>query len=184
MKKKKIRLLPVLALILGSMIAIWFYQIDKNTQYLEGTVFTPDNISEVYNKILRASGSSPLPPLTVLDSDIINAWTDGKTITITTGMLKIFHNQDELAMVLGHELAHFMARDPFHNDMKGPNMEANADKLGAYMMMRAGFNPCKGREIMATFIKLFGDVATPVSHPSNAYRFDQLDLPMCHSIFS
>lgn len=42
----------------------------------------------------------------VAQSDIINAYADGKNVIITTGMLKFAESDDELALVLGHEFAH------------------------------------------------------------------------------
>ena len=41
-------------------------------------------------------------------SDQINAYADGKKIVITEGMMKFTKNNDELALVLGHEFAHNM----------------------------------------------------------------------------
>ncbi|MCH8838183.1 MAG: PDZ domain-containing protein, partial [Candidatus Marinimicrobia bacterium] len=39
------------------------------------------------------------------ESNAINAYADGKTITITRGMLKLVDDDTELALVIGHELA-------------------------------------------------------------------------------
>jgi predicted Zn-dependent protease len=36
----------------------------------------------------------------------VNAWTDGENVWITRGMLRFLKNDDELAAVLGHEIAH------------------------------------------------------------------------------
>jgi predicted Zn-dependent protease len=48
----------------------------------------------------------------VLDSDEINAFAcPGGTILITKGMLKSVRNEDELAAVLAHEIAHISHRD-------------------------------------------------------------------------
>lgn len=139
-------------------------------------------VQRVYNKLALVSGTQKMVPLVVLQSPIINAWTDGFNITITTGMLKLIKNNHELAMVLGHEMAHVLAGDTTRDGQPiDPNfIEANADKLGAYIMMRAGYDPCIGKEIMRTFKDKFGDDASAQGHPGNAYRLDQLDLPQCH----
>ena len=42
------------------------------------------------------------------DSDEINAYTDGKSIIMTKGMLRFLNDDKELALVLGHELAHII----------------------------------------------------------------------------
>lgn len=39
-------------------------------------------------------------------SDAINAFADGKAVGITTGMMRFVESDDELALVVGHELAH------------------------------------------------------------------------------
>ena len=36
----------------------------------------------------------------------VNAWADGKGIVVTTGMMDFVDNDDDLALVIGHELAH------------------------------------------------------------------------------
>ncbi len=36
----------------------------------------------------------------------VNAWTDGRSICVTHGMMQFVDSDDELAVVLGHELAH------------------------------------------------------------------------------
>lgn len=42
----------------------------------------------------------------VVDSDAINAAADGRIIMLSRGMLRFVRTDDELALVLGHELAH------------------------------------------------------------------------------
>jgi hypothetical protein len=43
----------------------------------------------------------------VVRNDQVNAWTNGRSeIAITTGMLRFIESDDELATILGHELAH------------------------------------------------------------------------------
>lgn len=39
-------------------------------------------------------------------SDVLNAWADGKTVTVTSAMLRFVPNDDELATVIAHEIAH------------------------------------------------------------------------------
>lgn len=38
--------------------------------------------------------------------DAANAWTDGSTVWVTRGMLRFVKSDDELAAVIGHEIAH------------------------------------------------------------------------------
>ncbi len=55
----------------------------------------------------------PAVGLKIVDnSKLINAWTDGKNIYLTTGIMNFFENDDQLAAVLGHELAHVILDHP------------------------------------------------------------------------
>lgn len=45
-------------------------------------------------------------PVEMKHDNRVNAWADGTRITVTTGMLRFVENDDELALVVGHELAH------------------------------------------------------------------------------
>lgn len=38
--------------------------------------------------------------------DMVNAWSDGERVWITRGMMRFLKNDDELAIVLAHEMAH------------------------------------------------------------------------------
>lgn len=42
----------------------------------------------------------------LITEDSINAWTDGQKIFVTTGLMRFIQSDEELALVLGHELAH------------------------------------------------------------------------------
>ncbi len=83
-------------------------------------------------------------------SGAVNAYATGKTITVTTGMMDFVKNDDELALVVGHELAHNTLR---HVRKSIQNMllsgfatrytrpfEAEADYVGLYYMARAGYS--------------------------------------------
>lgn len=45
-------------------------------------------------------------PVRMTQSDAVNAFADGKQIVVTTGMLRFATSDNELALVIGHELAH------------------------------------------------------------------------------
>ncbi len=45
-------------------------------------------------------------PVTLSNTDKVNAYADGKAIFITTGMMRFVESDEELALVIGHELAH------------------------------------------------------------------------------
>ncbi len=182
----------VKGVVIGSILLTISYSLFLH-HYLTKIPYTPFTTGEVYSvfyKLTVNSGSNRNHPLVIADSPVVNAWTDGKNITITTGLLQMMHNEDELALVLGHEISHDLAHDVEHSAipeniliMDGKENEANADKMGAFIMMRAGFDVCKGKEIFKVFKNHFGDDSVDVGHPSNAYRLDQLTLPQCNSSF-
>lgn len=145
-----------------------------------GSKFSTEEVQKVYRDIAKAAGQYEVPKLVLVDDPVVNAWTDGKTVVLTSGILRAFENIDELALVIGHEVAHAINHDVYHRDLDANDVEAHADKLGAFIMMRAGYNVCKGKEIMRIFKEVYGDTSSPRGHPSLAYRIDQLDLPLCH----
>lgn len=84
-------------------------------------------------------------------SAVINAVADGRHITVTTGMMDFTQGDDELAMIIGHELAHNtmghirkvignFILSGFATRYTRP-FESEADYVGLYYMVRAGFEP-------------------------------------------
>lgn len=58
-------------------------------------------------------------PVTLTYDDRVNAFADGKNVIITTGMLRFARKDEELALIVGHELAH---NTRGHIDSKRANM--------------------------------------------------------------
>jgi hypothetical protein len=86
-----------------------------------------------------------------------NAFANGHQVVMTTAMLAFLKSDDELAVVLGHELAHNILRHPSFRDDKGlpdegllhalgvkPSRvwrsEEEADRLGLRLMAAAGYD--------------------------------------------
>ncbi len=154
--------------------------------------YDPVHVQVIFDKLAMNSGTTSILPLVILKSPMVNAWTDGKNITITTGLLDLMNgNDDELALVLGHEMGHVINYDLEHGIMEdvlgfpvdNRYKEAAADKIGAFIAMRAGFDVCNGKSIFAKFKVAFGDDAGAMGHPDQAFRLDQLDLPQCNRHF-
>lgn len=89
--------------------------------------------------------------LRVRPSSAINAFANGRHITVTTGMMDFTESDDELALILGHELAHNtmghirkvvgnFILSGFATRYTRP-FESESDYVGLYYMTRAGFNP-------------------------------------------
>ena len=75
--------------------------------------FTNTDAEEIYLWIEGKESSVPVTPIlsceqafTIYGSDDLNAYTDGFEIVITTGMIEFAKDDNELALVIGHELAH------------------------------------------------------------------------------
>lgn len=141
-------------------------------------------IQDLYADLWRQTGQSQEKiPLRIVDSDEINAYNDGYQIVLYRGLLKTMKTWDELALVLGHEIAH---GNLWHlrmlNEWKVGNtsleisvLEGNADKLGALYMEKAGYSICRGREWFKTMLIRNGDYQGG-NHPGYAYRYNQLNV--------
>lgn len=92
----------------------------------------------------------------------INAYSTGGKVVIYAGMLRYLQNNQELAMVLGHELAHEV----------GESNEANSDVLGAMFARQAGYSVCAG----AQWLTRVPVVYTPANgtYPSSVNRYKNL----------
>ncbi len=141
---------------------------------------TKQDVVEVYNTLQKYTGlPGGIPHLVIEDNPVINAWITPEALTITTGMLHFVHNKDELAAVVGHEMGHFMLQ---HFELGGDSRihEANADKFGTYLVLRAGYDVCGGQELWKRLDDTYGDPIITDSHPSHAQRAWELDFPACH----
>jgi Zn-dependent protease with chaperone function len=85
-------------------------------------------------------------------SDQTNAFATGTYVVMTTAMLDYVRNDDELAVVLGHEMAHDILGHPATRSEEGVlaglgihasniwKREADADRFGLRLMAAAGYN--------------------------------------------
>ena len=84
-------------------------------------------------------------------SGVINAYADGRNITVTAGMMDFTQSDEELALIIGHELGHNTMghiRKILGNyifSLGGTRyarpFESEADYVGLYYMVRAGYSP-------------------------------------------
>lgn len=101
---------------------------------------------KIYHNILAQNGIRIGPKLIFSNSNEVNASASVLWITVNKGMLNIT-NRNEIALVLGHELAHWKLG---HGGSSHTN-EYAADRLGFYYASKAGYNACSGIKVFNKF---------------------------------
>lgn len=109
-------------------------------------------------------------------SDELNARADGRRLFISTALAGFAQSDDELAVILGHELAHHVLGHREWSDVGGVGRSINAgvdvaggdggkerqaDRVGLYLLARAGYNPA----VAAPFWRRFGESNWRVRFP-------------------
>lgn len=163
----------ILVVILG-MYVYW-------EQY--SSVARDKRVHKMYENILAKSGQAQDGlPLYIVEDEEENAYNNGKQVVIYTGLLDS-SNDDEIALILGHEIAHGMLEHLGRLQSTGyadsSVHEANADKLGAVYALKAGYDVCKGREVFKRWENERGN-AIGQTHPDFAYRYSELRMPWCN----
>jgi beta-barrel assembly-enhancing protease len=119
----------------------------------------------VYNQLVKANHIYNAPYLSLSASGSINAHNGFFGIVINQGMLDFLKNNNELAVVLGHELAHFTQHDHGSNYA----VEYRADRIGAIYAGNAGYNRCEGVKLLLRFPHVRSK-----DHPYNNDRYDRV----------
>jgi len=121
---------------------------------------------EIYYRIVIANNIGNAPVLVYDPNESVNAMTiidEGEGVIIVyKGLLDEVKNDDELALVLGHELGHWLHR----GTQKPYYAEYDSDRWGAYAMDQAGYNHCTG----ANLLWRFGNTSSG-THPAGSDRF-------------
>lgn len=110
-------------------------------------------------------------------SDELNARADGRRLFISTALAGFAQDDDELAVILGHELAHHVLGHRPWNAAGGAarrnndgawrteggsgGAEQQADRVGLYLAARAGYDPA----VAAPFWRRFGESNWRVRFP-------------------
>jgi hypothetical protein len=80
-------------------------------------------------------------PIVLTHRGRLPASTNGERIRVTTGLLRDIRNDDELALILAHELSHILLGHP--GRVRGEAIkqaEQAADRLGVIIVERAGYD--------------------------------------------
>ncbi|WP_292171544.1 M48 family metalloprotease [Brevundimonas sp.] len=99
--------------------------------------------------------------------DDLRALSDGRTIFVSARLVDIAQDDDQLAFLLAHELAHAVLEHATVPDVQGGRGEANAqlslrrglssssegdaDTLGLYLLARAGFDPGRAVQFLSAY---------------------------------
>ncbi len=116
----------------------------------------------------------------LLDSGEVNAYARGGTVYVTLGMIRFARSDDELALVLGHELGHLVAERQA-GAASPEDRERVADDHGLIGLHRAGYDIVAASEVwrrMAAELvvppgsrQTQGSARWAPSHPSFAERY-------------
>jgi hypothetical protein len=128
---------------------------------------------------------------------VVNAFSDGSNIYVTTGLLEFVRSPDQLAWVVAHEVGHHalehaetaklqMMLNRFLGSTVGEQtprveqieLERQADLYAVDLMTRAGFNLREGRRLVGWLQVLQGppsETNLGRSHPTNEERLQALD---------
>lgn len=114
------------------------------------------SVQSIYNRLVKANGLKQhnINVMSGVYDQCSLACTDFVNITITTELLSQVRNEDELAGVIGHEMAHAVYHDS----------ELKADVLGLQYAAKAGYNYCKAAQFLKNFL-------ADADHPSGAVRY-------------
>ncbi|ATQ41149.1 M48 family metallopeptidase [Caulobacter mirabilis] len=98
----------------------------------------------------------------LIPSEDVSAWADGQRVFITTAFVRYAAADDQLAVVLGHELGHNVLKHRTRIKDGGPagailgnmgtapggliTLEREADYVGLYLMARAGYDYSQARD--------------------------------------
>lgn len=108
--------------------------------------------------------------------DAIEAYSDGDNVAISTAAVRFAANNDELALVTGHELAHVIEDKGLPAGLFGRRrMEDRADLLGARLAHCAGYDVKRSLAFWQRFAKKdwLGWLRSP-THRSAGARYEML----------
>ena len=78
-----------------------------------------------------------------------NAFSDRSNVAITSGLVELVGSDDELAFVIGHELAHTVYGDSDKSEFSRRAKERRADLFATHAIRCTGFDPDAGSTLMA-----------------------------------
>ena len=108
---------------IGGKLEPFVLRIARDTQELEKTV--------------RPFPACPVSLRYVQSAQLLPDKLSRTTAGLPRGVIRLFENDDELAVVIGHQLAHLIFEQPGQDEIE---RERRADRLGLFLTARAGYD--------------------------------------------
>jgi hypothetical protein len=111
-------------------------------------------------------------------SEDVDAFTERRHIVITEGMMALLPRDDQLAVVVGHELGHITAghTESAVDPGMGADVEAEADYLGIYLAARAGYDVSGAKDVLRRIVAARHGGSVDARYMSDiAQRFRAID---------
>lgn len=138
-----------------------------------------EKVLDVGSKVINANKlPKRIPIMVARKHSVVNACSSktNKVVTVYTGILPYFDNDDELAFVVSHEIAHSL--DAYDGIGRWAAMifnsqqyEYKADLIGIDLMTKAGYNPVASIIVMNKFFPEDAfNLGIFTSHPRTSKR--------------
>lgn len=138
---------------------------------LSTTVLAKVSFERVKNVFSYVQNTSGFHVILKYDPDTeVNAYNDYNVIYVTQGMLDFMNTDDDIAMILGHEIAHHGNQD--YRTENSSVQELRADKDGYYYCKKMGKKNCL--KIFRKMYTEFGDEGDDGVHPAWSVRLNKL----------
>lgn len=107
----------------------------------------------------------------LIPSSGLDASADGRVVSLTTALARYAARDDDLALVIGHEMAHNVLQHRANRSGGSRSRERAADRMGLYLAARAGYDISGASD----FWRRFGDDSWRarlgvLTHPSPTAR--------------
>lgn len=155
-----------------NMVNFW----DKNGKSVQ-------KVTEVGAKIINGNKLDKRIPFMVKNSSsYVNAFAmlNPKLVVVSTGILPYIDNDDELAFIMSHEIAHSLdayegCLNLISSKFNSKSYEYKADLIGVDLMVNAGYNPIAAiTEMNKWFPEPFLDFGMFTSHPKASKRMFEI----------